>query len=110
MMKPNYKWDFPLSNYTSYTSKRQDDVLDSLRVIRKERDNDKTYKKMKERATQKYGHMRSSLGFAGAAMLGDTADGFSTGFHTKPSNFIMSKEKEAQSMATTIYDDTGRGM
>lgn len=93
-MKPNYYWDFPLSNYHSYTSKRQDDVLESLKAIRDERDNDKTYKKLREKANMKYGHMRSSLGFAGAAMLG-TADGMSTGFHTKPGNFVMSKEKEA---------------
>lgn len=112
MLKPNYYWDFPLNQYHAETRERQSNVLGSLVEIREEREKDKTYKKQKEVAHRKYGHLRSSLGFAGAAMLSDTMDGFATGMTTKtkdPANFVMSKEKEAaNSMATTIYDDTGR--
>jgi len=50
MLKANYYWDFPLSSYTNLTAKRQDDMLESLKDIRTERDNDKTYKKLRETA------------------------------------------------------------
>ena len=68
-------------------------MSDALKEIRKDRDGDKTYKKQKELAQKKYGHMRSSLGFAGASMLGMTGelDLKSSGVHTKPQNFQMSK-------------------
>lgn len=55
---------------------------------------DKTYKRQKEKALKRYGHMRSSLGFAAANMLGITGESeiISTGVHTRPANFIMSKQ------------------
>ena len=35
----------------------------------------------------------------------------STGIHTRPANFIMSKQQENQkNFGDTIYDDTGRGL
>ena len=72
MLKQNYYWDFPLSQYHSFTEQRQDNMLNELKNIRYERDNDKTYKKLRETAQKKFGHMRSSLGFAGADILGLT--------------------------------------
>lgn len=87
-------------------------MLNELKNIRYERDNDKTYKKLRETAQKKFGHMRSSLGFAGADILGLT--GFQTnsnGIHTKPASYQLSKQQEAQnSMNTTLYDDSGRGL
>ena len=74
MFKQNYLWDFPLNNYEALTAERQTKVSHDLREIRKERDMDKTYKKQRELAIKKYGHMRSSLGFAAASMLGITGE------------------------------------
>lgn len=95
------------------TTDRQTKVQQSLKDIRKERDMDKTYRKQREVALKKYGHMRSSLGFAAANMLGITGEQeiISSGIHTRPANFIMSKQQENQQNASdTIYDDTGRGL
>jgi len=84
--------------------------MENLQAIRAERDNDKQYKKQRDIAAKKYGHMRSSLGFENSAMLGMTAQDLVAGEHTNPASFMMSKQKEAQSsMQTTMYDDTGRG-
>ena len=75
MLNPNYKWDFPLSQYTSYTETRQLLQMDQLKEIRAERDQDRTYKKQALQAKEKYGNMRSSLGFtlgnAGASLIQD---------------------------------------
>jgi uncharacterized membrane protein len=57
--------------------------------------------------------MRSSLGFAAANMLGINGNEqvVSSGIHTRPANFIMSKQQENQkNYSDTIYDDTGRGL
>jgi hypothetical protein len=66
MLKPFYYWDFPLSNHQSFAKVRIGNVMNELKSIRNERDNDKTYKKLRENANKKYGNMRSSLGFAGS--------------------------------------------
>jgi len=87
--------------------------LGALKGIRAERDTDKAYKKLREAALKKYSHVRSSLGFAGAAMLGMAEEDESQrpGQHTKPANFMMSKQQQNdQSMNSTMYDDTGRGL
>lgn len=104
------KWEFPLVHHDSTHNNRKREVEKALEELRKDRNQDKAYKKKLEQAEKKYGHMRSSLGFAGAAMMGMTAEFSSNGVHTKPSNFQMSKQtNNSQSLSTTIYDDTGRG-
>jgi WD40 repeat protein len=45
MLNSDYKWDFPLSEYSSFTESRQNNQMDQLREIRAERDQDRTYKK-----------------------------------------------------------------
>lgn len=113
MFKQNYLWDFPLNSHEEMTTDRQTRVQQTLKEIRKDRDQDKTYRKQKEIALKKYGHMRSSLGFAAASMLGITGEQeiISSGIHTRPANFIMSKQQENQKYSSdTIYDDTGRGL
>jgi hypothetical protein len=45
MMKSDYRWDFPLSKYQSYTKTRLDVQKDKLQAVRVRRDDDKTYKK-----------------------------------------------------------------
>jgi len=59
----------------------------------------------------KYGSMKSSLGFAATSLLGlDFEDVPTTGMHTKPSSYKMSKQgDERDNMTQPFYDDTGRG-
>lgn len=79
MLNPDYKWDFPLREYSSYTVSRQADQMDQLKDIRAERDQDRTYKKQALVAKEKYGNMRSSLGFtlgnAGASLVSGGFEG-----------------------------------
>jgi WD40 repeat protein len=79
MLNPDYKWDFPLKNYSSFTESRQTDQMDTLKDIREERDQDRTYKKQALVAKEKYGNMRSSLGFtlgnAGASLVSGGFEG-----------------------------------
>jgi hypothetical protein len=88
------KWDFPLSKHHAGKETRKANVLNELASIRAERDTDKAYKKLRDTALKKFGHMRSSLGFAGAAMLGITQEDESQrpGAHTQPANFMMQKQ------------------
>ena len=60
----------------------------------------------------KYGNMQSSLGFAATSLLGlDFEDLGTTGNHTKPASYKMSKQvDEKDNLASTFYDDTGRGL
>ena len=93
MFKSKLHWNFPLKNHHAGKDKRKANVLNDLAAIRAERDTDKTYKKLRETALKKYGHLRSSLGFSGAAMLGITNEDESQrpGAHTQPANFMMQK-------------------
>lgn len=107
--------------------------------IREERDSDKTYKRQRDLAFKKFGHMQSSLGFAGANILGMTGDielpfqrrrqdelererrgneyyntesslkATSTRPMVKPAGYMMQSQGDPN-MTATIYDDTGRGM
>ena len=84
--------------------------MDQLKEIRSERDQDRTYKKQALVAKEKYGNMRSSLGFtlgnAGASLV---SGGFE-GSQQKPASYGTNKNQVAQSSAeASIYDDTGRG-
>jgi hypothetical protein len=56
--------------------------------------------------------MQSSLGFNATSLLGlDFNDAGTTGFHTKPASYKMStKVDEKENLASTFYDDTGRGL
>ena len=113
MFKSKLKWDFPLKKHMSGKEQRKANVLNELAEIRAERDVDKTYKKLRDTALKKFGHMRSSLGFSGAAMLGITAEDDSQrpGAHTQPQGFMMQKQQDQnQSLNSTMYDDTGRGL
>ena len=94
MFKSKLKWDFPLKQHHAGKEHRKANVLSELADIRAERDTDKTYKKLRETALKKFGHMRSSLGFSGAAMLGITTEEESQrpGAHTQPANFMMQKQ------------------
>ena len=93
MFKSKLIWNFPLKKHHAGKESRKATVLGELANIRAERDTDKTYKKLRETALKKFGHMRSSLGFAGAAMLGITTEEESQrpGAHTQPANFMMQK-------------------
>jgi hypothetical protein len=53
MLKSDYRWDFPLSKYQSYTKTRLDVQKDKLQAVRAERDDDKTYKKLRDNARNK---------------------------------------------------------
>lgn len=59
----------------------------------------------------KYGNMKSSLGFAATSLLGlDFEDVGTTGMHTKPNSYKMSKQgDERDTLQAPYYDDTGRG-
>jgi hypothetical protein len=91
MLNPDYKWDFPLSEYSSFTQDRQKNQMDQLKEIREERDQDRTYKKQALIAKEKYGNMRSSLGFslgnAGASLVTGAFDGS----QQKPATYSTSK-------------------
>lgn len=79
----NYVWDFPVDNFDNGIEDRKFKVQEKLKAARKERDEDKAYKKQRDLAQRKYGHLRSSLGFSGAVMLGLTEETItSSGVHT----------------------------
>lgn len=56
--------------------------------------------------------MQSSLGFNATSLLGlDFEDMGTTGFHTKPPNYKLNAQvDEKENLASTFYDDTGRGL
>lgn len=93
MLKTNYWWEFPLEQHISTHEVRKEQAMGRLRAAREERDADRTYRKQAEGAAMKFANMRSSLGFAGASLIGFGADQDyqSTGPHTKPASYIMSK-------------------
>lgn len=79
MLKTNYYWDFPLSHYASFAEARHNQIQETLQEVRVERDQDRTYKKQAQLAAMRYGNTFSSLGFNGAALLGnDYAQGEQT--------------------------------
>mmetsp|Transcript_7833 Transcript_7833/g.12137 ORF Transcript_7833/g.12137 Transcript_7833/m.12137 type:complete len:121 (-) Transcript_7833:526-888(-) len=100
MLRPNYLWDFPLSQHRSEIDRRQGKILNALSDVRQDRDSDRTYKKQAQIAAMKYGNMQSSLGFGGAALLGLDFEmqgmTVSSGVHTKPSSYKMSKQQDSQ--------------
>ena len=70
MLKPDYRWEFPLKNFFSkdaHNNRRKgaEEKLKKIRVGRAE--NDRQYKNLAYEASQKMEktNMRSSLGFAG---------------------------------------------
>jgi len=48
MLKQEYVWKFPLSDYEQKSGQRQDDVQHMLDDLRKQRDNEKQSKKQKQ--------------------------------------------------------------
>lgn len=69
-MKSDYRWDFPMSRYKSYTNTRIGVQREKLREIRAEREEDKTYKKLKENAMNKIKSTQSNLAATGVNFLG----------------------------------------
>ncbi len=99
MLRPNYQWDFPLSQHRSEIDRRQGKILNTLQDVRQDRDSDRTYKKQAQIAAMRYGNMQSSLGFGGAALLGLDFEmqgmTMSSGVHTKPASYKMSKQQDS---------------
>lgn len=106
MMKSDYRWYFPMSRYQSYTQTRLGVQREKLREVRADREDDKTYKKLKENAMNKIKSTQSNLASTGVNFLGCSEQeaqemgvnmnqyGEKTSLQ-KPSTYTMSKHQVA---------------
>lgn len=73
MMRPDYKWDFPLTKHESKDqhARRRQYALERVQKAKEARHtNDRQYAKKAREQAVKMANMRSSLGFLGADLLG----------------------------------------
>ena len=102
-MRPDYKWDFPLSKHESkdqHTQRRKAALERVAKAKEARHTNDRQYHKKAREQAVKMANMRSSLGFLGADLLGVDDDGQSqgiafgkgTGQHTKPASYVISQQ------------------
>ena len=66
---PNYRWEFPVSGYTSEQPQRVTRMHGILEEVRRERDKDLSFKKKKELQLLKAGRLNNK-GFAGSQLMG----------------------------------------
>lgn len=118
MMKPSYRWDFPLATYESQRTNRQTQVQATLKQVRQLRDDDKLYKRRRDDVIdKKWRRGGEVLGFTAYEILGIPAAGSGLAgkqgeWHTTHStgNNWLNRSTGGKDLTTTIYDDTGRSL
>lgn len=100
MMKANYKWEFALSRHEQSREDRRDVAMGRLKDVRTQRLAERTYSKQAEHAVARLGNQTTSLGFAGATLVGTAfrdsgahfGEAISNGAHSKPASYVMNKQ------------------